>query len=94
MVLYAINAVFFKDVFAWNPAQIGLILFVIGFVDIFSQGFLINKLLPKFGEIKVSILGLILTAVGFSYGSFNFFNTLRRFNLFGVDRFKYWRWFI
>lgn len=63
--LYAINAVFFKDVFAWNPAQIGLILFVIGFVDIFSQGFLINKLLPKFGEIKVSILGLILTAVGF-----------------------------
>src|ERR1035437_7992207 len=63
--LYAINAGFFKDVFAWNPAQIGLILFVIGFVDIFSQGFLINKLLPKFGEIKVSILGLILTAGGF-----------------------------
>jgi DHA1 family tetracycline resistance protein-like MFS transporter len=63
--LYAINAVFFKDVFSWNPAQIGLILFVIGFVDIFSQGFLINKLLPRFGEIKVSILGLVLTAVGF-----------------------------
>jgi len=63
--LYATNAIFFKDTFSWNPAQIGLILFVIGFVDIFSQGFLINKLLPKFGEIKVSTLGLILTAVGF-----------------------------
>lgn len=63
--MFATNAVFFKDAFTWNPAQIGLILFVIGFVDIFSQGFLINKLLPKFGEIKVSILGLILTAVGF-----------------------------
>lgn len=63
--MYATNAVFFKDTFTWNPAQIGLILFVIGFVDIFSQGFLINKLLPKFGEIKVSILGLILTAGGF-----------------------------
>ena len=63
--MYATNAIFFKDTFAWNPAQIGLILFVIGFVDIFSQGFLINKLLPKFGEIKVSILGLVLTAIGF-----------------------------
>jgi DHA1 family tetracycline resistance protein-like MFS transporter len=63
--MYATNAVFFKDIFNWNPAQIGLILFIIGFVDIFSQGFLINKLLPKFGEIKVSILGLILTAIGF-----------------------------
>jgi len=63
--MYATNAVFFKDRFAWNPAQIGLLLFVIGFVDIFSQGFLINKLLPKFGEIKVSILGLVLTAAGF-----------------------------
>jgi len=63
--MYATNAVFFKDVFSWNPAQIGTILFMIGFVDIFSQGFLINKLLPKFGEIKISILGLVLVAVGF-----------------------------
>jgi len=63
--MYGINAVFLKDTFLWNTAQIGFLLFIIGFVDIFSQGFLINKLLPRFGEIKISSLGLILTAVGF-----------------------------
>jgi DHA1 family tetracycline resistance protein-like MFS transporter len=63
--MYGINAVFFKDTFLWNTAQIGFLLFIIGFVDIFSQGFLINKLLPKFGEVKVCNLGLVLTAIGF-----------------------------
>jgi MFS transporter, DHA1 family, tetracycline resistance protein len=63
--MYGSNAIYLKDVFTWNAAQIGTLLFTIGFVDIFSQGFLINKLLPKFGEIKVAILGLILTAIGF-----------------------------
>lgn len=63
--LYAISSVFLKDVFHWNAAQIGTLLFTIGFVDIVSQGFLINKLLPKMGEAKVAILGLILTSVGF-----------------------------
>ena len=63
--MYGTNSVFLKDSFDWGPAQIGLLLFTIGFVDIFSQGFLINKLLPLFGEIKISILGMILTALGF-----------------------------
>ncbi len=63
--MYGTNAVFLKDTFLWNAAQIGFLLFIIGFIDIFSQGFLINKLLPKFGEIKVSSLGLVLTAAGF-----------------------------
>ena len=63
--LYGINAVFLKDVYVWNTAQIGTILFMIGFVDIFSQGFLINRLLPKFGEVKVAAWGLFLTFIGF-----------------------------
>lgn len=67
--MYGTNSVFLKDVFSWNPAQIGFLLFIIGFVDIFSQGFLINKLLPKFGEIKISSLGLILTCIGFFLAS-------------------------
>jgi len=41
------NSIFLKDVFSWNVTQIGMLLFVIGLVDIFTQGFLINKLLPK-----------------------------------------------
>jgi len=63
--MYGTNALFLKDTFLWNTAQIGFLLFTIGFVDIFSQGFLINKLLPRFGDVKVSGLGLILTAFGF-----------------------------
>lgn len=63
--MYGNNSVFLKDILNWNTAQIGTLLFIIGFVDIFSQGFLINKLLPKYGEIKVSILGLVLTSIGF-----------------------------
>lgn len=63
--MYGTNAVYLKDVFSWNPAQIGTLLFVFGFVDIFAQGFLINKLLPKLGDVKVAIIGLLLTAVGF-----------------------------
>lgn len=63
--MYGNNSVFLKDILNWNTAQIGTLLFIIGFVDIFSQGFLINKLLPKFGEIKISILGLVLTSIGF-----------------------------
>lgn len=71
--MYGTNGVYLKDVFSWNPAQIGFLLFIIGFVDIFSQGFLINKLLPKFGDVKVSILGLILTATGFFLASLTSF---------------------
>ena len=71
--MYGNNAVFLKDVFGWNPMQIGFLLFVIGFIDIFSQGFLINKLLPKFGEIKVSVIGLILATVGFLIASLTSF---------------------
>jgi len=71
--MYGNNAVFLKDVFRWNPLQIGFLLFIIGFVDIFSQGFLINKLLPKFGEVKVSIIGLILVVAGFFIASLTSF---------------------
>lgn len=63
--MYGTNSVYLSDVFHWNPSQIGFLLFIIGFVDIFSQGFLINKLHPKLGEVKVAILGLVLTIAGF-----------------------------
>jgi DHA1 family tetracycline resistance protein-like MFS transporter len=64
--IYGINSVYTKDVFLWNPAQIGILLFVAGLIDIISQGFLIRKLMPKFGEIKLSVYGLLLIIVGIS----------------------------
>lgn len=73
--MYGTNSVYLSDVFRWDPSQIGLLLFTIGFVDIFSQGFLINKLHPKMGEAKVAVIGCILTAIGFFLASTTFFIT-------------------
>lgn len=62
---YGNNSVFLKDVFSWGPSQIGLLLFFVGVLDIFSQGFLVRKLLPLFGETKLAIGGTVLSVVGF-----------------------------
>jgi len=59
------NAVFMKDAFNWSPTQIGFLLFIIGIVDVFSQGFLVRKLMPIFNENKIGIAGLILALSGF-----------------------------
>jgi DHA1 family tetracycline resistance protein-like MFS transporter len=72
---YGNNAVFLKDVFRWNPTQIGILLFIVGFVDIFSQGFLMRKLIPKFGDANVALAGQILTAIGFLIGASTVFFT-------------------
>ena len=62
--LYGITSVYAKDEFVWNPSQIGTLLFVVGVVDIISQGFLIRKLIPLLGEIKLAMIGLILSLLG------------------------------
>lgn len=62
--IYGITSVYTKDAFFWNPTQIGLLLFVVGIVDIIAQGFLVRKLIPKLGEVKLAILGLMLTIIG------------------------------
>lgn len=63
--LYASAAVFYKDVFLWNAEQIGMLLFLVGVLDIFSQGFLVRKLLPMLGEVRVAMIGFALTFLGF-----------------------------
>ncbi len=67
--MQAISSVFLKDVLSWNPSQIGFLLFVVGLIDIFAQGFLVNKLLPILGDYKTSFLGFFLTFVGFCVAS-------------------------
>lgn len=62
--LYSVTAIFTKDTFAWNPTNIGMLLFVVGLVDIISQGYLVHKLTPKFGEVKICLIGLALITVG------------------------------
>ena len=62
--IYGITSVYTKDVFLWSPTEIGLLLFVVGVVDIIAQGYLVRKLIPKFGEVKLSMIGLCLTITG------------------------------
>jgi DHA1 family tetracycline resistance protein-like MFS transporter len=63
--LTSIITVFFKDILHWTPGNIGFYFLVLGVGDMFTQGFLTGKLLPKFGPIKLVLCGFLLT--GFAY---------------------------
>ena len=63
--LQGIAGVYSKDILHWTPANIGILFFVIGLVDIITQGFLSGKLLTKFGEIKLIIAGLLVTGLAY-----------------------------
>lgn len=65
VLLQANIAVYVKDVLAFGPAGIGLILFAVGIMDIVSQGILAVRLLPRLGERRVASYGLALNCVGF-----------------------------
>lgn len=66
MAFQALNAIYMKDVLNLGPAAIGTVLFVVGIIDIFSQGYLTHKLLPVLGERALTIVGLILTILGYA----------------------------
>lgn len=51
--------------FGWQPDGAALLLTLVGAVTIFTQGFLIRKLLTRFSEARLAMLGLFLLAVGF-----------------------------
>jgi DHA1 family tetracycline resistance protein-like MFS transporter len=73
--IYGVTSVYTKDIFLWTPVGIGILLFVSGLIDIISQGFLIRKLIPKLGETKLSIIGLILIIIGVVIAAFTSFFT-------------------
>lgn len=58
-------SVFFKDVLKWGPDNIGFYFLVLGLGDMFTQGFLVGKLMPKFGELKLAFAGFGLTGLAF-----------------------------
>ncbi len=55
---------FFNTILSWGPTQIGIVLTLVGAVDIASQGYLTGKLLPRWGELALSMVGLIIAAIG------------------------------
>ncbi|MGZ3775278.1 MAG: MFS transporter [Pseudobdellovibrionaceae bacterium] len=55
---------FMSEKFQWDVKQVSFGFAYIGVIIIFTQGFLVRRLLPKWGERKVLRLGLILFALG------------------------------
>ena len=63
--LQGIGGIYSKDILHWTPATIGIMFFIIGLVDIITQGFLSQKLIPKFGELKLVLTGLVITGIAY-----------------------------
>jgi len=64
-VLQSNVAVLAKDTLNWQPAAIGMVYFGVGLQDIVTQGVLVQRLLPKFGDIKVAIGGMATEIAGY-----------------------------
>ncbi|XGC81265.1 MFS transporter [Bdellovibrio bacteriovorus] len=55
---------FMGEKFGWDIKQVSFGFAYIGIIIVFTQGFLVRRLLPKWGERKVLRLGLTLFAAG------------------------------
>ncbi|OMD24350.1 tetracycline resistance MFS efflux pump [Paenibacillus odorifer] len=64
--LQAVFSQFTMDTFSWKPALIGLMFSIMGFQDIFSQGFIMPKLLLKLSDKQIAILGMVSEIIGYS----------------------------
>ena len=64
-VLTSNLSVLMIDQLGWQATQLGFISLAVGIMDILTQGVLVGKLLPIFGEIKLAITGLILQAISY-----------------------------
>lgn len=55
---------FMGDKFSWNVKEVSFGFAYIGVIIVFTQGFLVRRLIPKWGERKVLRLGLLCLALG------------------------------
>lgn len=65
-VLQSNLGVLIIDSLHWDPEGIGLIFLIVGGMDIAVQGVLIGRLLPVFGEVKLTIAGIVLQITSYS----------------------------
>lgn len=61
----SVLVLFFKDRFGWGPALSAVVFIFIGLVTTIVQGGLIGKLMPRFGEEKLTLAGFVLLAIAF-----------------------------
>lgn len=64
--LQAIFSQFTLDTFNWGPALIGLMFSIMGIQDIISQGLIMPRLLRKFSDSQITLLGMISEAIGYA----------------------------
>ena len=60
------GALLWKDRFGLNAAQVGYTFAGIGVVTAVVQGGLLGRLVPRFGERRLLVVGLLLMALGFA----------------------------
>ena len=65
--LQGIISQFVIDVFSWTPALIGLIFSIIGIQDILSQAFIMPRLLKKFNDAQIAMLGMVSEIVAYGF---------------------------
>src|SRR5579872_1808821 len=64
-ILVSNLTILLKDSLGWNATDAGLVSTVVGVTDILVQGILVGKLLPIFGDMKLSIGSLVLVALSY-----------------------------
>lgn len=65
-IVQAISALLIKDSLGWNPARIGFVYLGVGLMDIAVQGGLVNWLLPRLGEVKTTMTGILFMIGGYA----------------------------
>ena len=60
----SVTGVFIKDKFAASPLTLGLLFVVVGIATAFVQAALVERLVPRFGEKRMALVGLLASLVG------------------------------
>jgi MFS transporter, DHA1 family, tetracycline resistance protein len=60
----SVTGVFIKDKFAAVPLTLGLLFVVVGFATAFVQAVLIERLVPRHGEKRMALVGLLASVIG------------------------------
>ena len=64
-ILQANLTILLKDSLGWGATPAGLVATVVGVVDILVQGLLVGKMLKIFGDVKLSVVSLVLVAASY-----------------------------
>ncbi len=57
---------YMQDFFHWDLTQTGMGFAYIGVIMVITQGYLIRKMMPKFGEPKVLLIGIIFSGAAYA----------------------------